>query len=222
MLLDMRRQKLVIISARPFESRFNQFARDIFWFTMLQTFKISLKPGAMAIWSASFMGMNRTTLTVGTSPWFTTPLLTTGLGLIADDSFAWFNGAAAALITGFDLDFTIAAKGEPVLGSFVSPDIFDGTCTVTGTVTGMRTTFANPILYDAETEFELGILLAAPGTAPVDTLAVYLPRVKLASLAAPVGGGDGPKIETMTLDIAPKVAVAGYDGTIAVVSSSAP
>jgi len=184
-------------------------------------FKLSCKPGAMAQYSATFMGMDRTLLVTGTSPWFTTPTTTTGLGLIADDSAVWFNGAAAVNITGFDLDFTITARGEAVLGNFVTPDVFDTVCKVTGTITGIRTSFANPILFDAETEFLVGIMLQEPGAVPRGALSITLPRVKLGALSAPVGGNDGAKIETMPLMVGVKVAAAGSDATVAVVSSSA-
>jgi hypothetical protein len=184
-------------------------------------FKVSCKPGAMATYSVTFMGMDRTLLVTGTSPWFTTPTTTTGLGLISDDSSIWVNGAVAAYVTGFDLDFTIGAQGEAVLGTFVSPDIFDNIASVTGTITAMRTSFANPILFDAETEFEVGILLQEPGAVPRGCFSIYLPRVKIAALSAAVGGDSGPKVEVCPLQVGVKVASTGYDATIANLGSSA-
>ena len=184
-------------------------------------FRLSAKPGEMATWGATFMGMDRTILVVGTSPWFTTPTTTTGLGLIADDSTAWFNAAAAVNITGFDLDFAIGATTLPILGTFVSPDVFDNIMTVKGSITGARTGSANDTLFDAETEFNLGLLLQEPGDVPRGALGVFLPRVKIASLAKPAGGSTGPKIETMAIEAAVKVAATGYDATIANFTSSA-
>lgn len=184
--------------------------------------KLSFKPNAMAMADFTFLGMDHTALATGTSPYFTSPSLTTGLSLIADDSAIRFNGSTVTTFTGFDLNFSIKAKGESVIGSFVPPDIFDNELDVTGMITGLRSDFSNLTLYDAETEFEMQILLKEPGTAPQNCIAIYLPRVKIAALAAPVGGGDGPKVVTLGLMIGPKVAATGYDGTICTISSTAP
>ena len=183
--------------------------------------KVSCKPGQMAKVSYQFMGMDRTILTTGTSPWFTSPTLTTGLGLIADDASIIYNGSVVTTFTGIDLDFKISAKAEAVLGSFVSPDIFDNILAVTGSITGLRSDFSNLTLYDAETEFSLNVLLKELMAAPANCFNIFLPRVKIQSLAAPVGGGDGAKIETLGLMVGPKVAATGYDATIATFSSTA-
>ena len=107
-----------------------------------------------------------------------------------------------------------------MLGSFVPADIFDNDMAVSGSISAPRSDFANLTSFDAETEFEMGILLQEPTTAPKPFFAVYLPRVKFSALSAPVGGGDGAKIETLTLMVGPKVAATGYDGTIATFHTS--
>ena len=182
--------------------------------------KYSFKPNAMATAEYTFMGMDRTVLATGTSPWFTSPTYTTGLSLIADDSAIRFNGATVATFNGFDLEFSIDAAGENVLGSFVSPDIFDNRLTVRGTITGLRSDFSKLTLFDAETEFEVSILLQEPATAPKPCISFFIPRCKISALSAPVGGGDGPKVETLELMIGPKVAATGYDGTVVAIQSS--
>lgn len=182
---------------------------------------LSFRPNQMATVALRFLGMDRTVLTTGTSPWFTSPTLTTGLSLLADDSSIRYNGAAVATFTGFDLDFSINAATEQVIGSTTPADVFDNDLTVTGSISGLRSDFSNLTLFDAETEFELGILLQEPTTAPKPCVAIFLPRVKISRLSAPVGGGDGAKVETLQLMTGPKVATTVYDGTVAVISSSA-
>lgn len=182
--------------------------------------KLSFKPNSTMA-DFTLLGVDHVALATGTSPYFTSPSLTTGLALIADDSAIRKNGVTVATFTGFELNFAIKTRTEAVVGSFVSPDIFDNELDVTGTLTGLRSDFSNLTLYDAETEFEVQILLKEPGSAPQNCFNLYLPRVKISGLAAPVGGGDGAKIETLTLMVGPKVAATGYDGTIATISSSA-
>lgn len=183
--------------------------------------KISCKPNEMAKISWTLKGMDRTAMTTGTSPYFTTPTITTGLGLIADDASIIYNGSVVTTFTGIDLDFTIGAEGQPVLGSFVSPDIFDNVLTVKGSITGLRADFSNLTLFDAETEFSLNLLLQELATAPKPCLNIFIPRTKIAALSAPLGGQTGPKIETLELMVGPKAAATGYDATVATISSSA-
>lgn len=194
---------------------------ELFLGNRVTSLKLSCRPNEMARITVGLMGMDRTALATGTSPWFTAPAETTGLGLIADDAAISFNGALVTQFTGIDLDFTIGASGQPVLGNFVSPDIFDNVLTVSGTISGLREDFAKITLFDAETEFAINLLLQELATAPKPFLNVFLPRVKIQALSAPVGGGDGAKIETLQLMVGPKVAATGSDGTIATFSSSA-
>jgi len=166
--------------------------------------------------------MDRTILTTATTPWFTAqPAVTTGLALVADDSSILKSGVSVGTFTGFDLNFAIAAQGANVIGSFVSPDVFDNRLTVTGTITGLRQDLSYLSTFDAEMEFDICIVLTEPVTAPKPCFAIYIPRVKIGGISAPLGGGDGPKVETLTLIIGPKDAASGYDGIVAVISQSA-
>jgi len=183
--------------------------------------RLSFKPNAHALATWSLLGMDRTILDVGTSPWFTLPpAATTGLALIADDSTICYNGAAVAHFTGFDLTFTINAAGQPVIGSQVSPDIFDNDVSVSGTITALRSDFSNLTLYDADTQFEVGIHLHEPGALPQGGFGFFLPRCTLGEASAPAGGGDGALIETLALNTGPKVAAATYDAGTCTISST--
>jgi hypothetical protein len=194
---------------------------ELFLGCRLTGLKLSFKPGAMGTAQYTFMGLDRTLLTTGTSPWYTTPALTTGLDLIADDSALRVNGVNVVNFNGFDIDFVIAAKAEPVIGTFVSPDIFDNDMTVTGSITALRSDFSNLTAYDAETEFEASIMLQEPTGAPKGCLSLFLPRVKIGAASAPFAG-DGAMIETLPLLVGAKVAATGYDAGMANISSSAP
>ena len=189
---------------------------------MLAGLKLSFKPGQQATMQTTWMGADRTALATGTSPFFTSPSLTTSLQLISEDSAVRFNGAIAATFTGFDLDFTLAVKGEPVIGALVTPAMFDNDLNVTGTITALRSDFAALTLLDAETEFDISILLQEPaGTAtPPAALSVFLPRCKLAKVEAPFGGGDGGKIETWSIITGPKATATGYDPGVCTFHSS--
>jgi hypothetical protein len=179
------------------------------------------KPNSMAMMNASFLGLDRDALASGASPFFTSPTLSSSMQLVADDSTIYQSGTAVTTFTGLTLQLRITAKGEPVIGSRVSPEVFDNDLAASGTITGLRSDFATLTSFDAETEFDIMLVLREPGTAPVACFGMYIPRVKIASVAAPVGGGDGAKIETRTLLFGPKTASTGYDGTLVTFSQSA-
>jgi hypothetical protein len=67
----------------------------------------------------------------------------------------------------------------------------------------------------------MSIMLQEPGSTPKPCLALYFPRVKIASLSAPFGGSDGAKVETLGLMIGPKTAATGYDAGMYTIHSSA-
>jgi hypothetical protein len=184
-------------------------------------FKLSGKPGEMVLWESTWEGMDRTILTTGTSPWFTTPAVTTGLALVADDSAISYNGAVAVNVTGFELEFKIAAEGEAVLGTLVTPDVYDNVCVVTGSLMGVRSDLSRAALFDAETEFEVSLLMQEPTAAPQPCAGFFLPRVKIGALSTPFGGTTGAKVETFPLLIGVKGAATGYDQSICNFFSSA-
>ena len=193
---------------------------EVFYGCRCVGFNLSCKPGAMAQVQYTFQGIDRTALATNTSPYYTTPDLTTSLGMIADDSTILQDGVAITSFNGFDLNFSLAAAGEPVIGSLTTPDIFDNDLTVSGSISGLRDDFDYLTLYDAETEFSLSILLEEAETDPDSCLGIYIPRAKIQALSAPVGGGDGAKIETRELMIGPKAAATGHDGTVVAFHSS--
>lgn len=223
-------QKKLVNPAAPvrYSHTVEQFGADmdlssIFVGSRVTGFSISCRPNETAKFSVTFRGLNWSFLVTGTSPYFTAPGLTTGISLIADDSAIRFAGQDVGTFTGFDLDFTIGADTDSVIGSFVAPDVVDDKWKVTGTVTGLMQDYTYKTLWEAETEFEVSIALQeAPASATLGVLSIFLPRVKIAKTSNPAGGGTGSMIETHNLMIGPKTATTGYDGTSAVIHSSAP
>lgn len=197
---------------------------ELFTGCRLTSMAVSMKPGQPVTIQYGFMGADRTQLTGASSPYFSSPTLTTSLPLIPEDSTLRYNGASVATFTGLDLNLQIAANGQPVLGSLTTQDIYDNDMTLTATITGTRQDFADLVLFDAETEFDISVKLEEPNTGPPKScFSYFLPRVKIQDLAAQLGGnGDGAKIVTLQLMIAAKAAATGYDASIMSIHSSAP
>lgn len=193
---------------------------QLFLGNRLSQLTLTMRPNAMTTCAWSFLGLNRDIMDEAATPYFVNPSLTTGLPLVADDSWIRYRGEDVAVVTGLDLTFTIATSLTPVVGSLVSPDVFVNDLTVSGSVTGIRTDLDNLRDFDAETEFEVHTLLVEPTDDPKPSVGLFLPRTKIGAITAPFSGGEGPKIETRTLMTGVKNAEAGYDSTVAAFYSS--
>jgi hypothetical protein len=156
----------------------------------------SFQPGEMATCEWGFQGVDRNVKTTGQSPWYTSPTLTSGVPLIADDAVITYGGSAITTLTGVNLTVSTEAAGQPVIGSFVSPDIFMNMLTVSGDITAIREDLTALDAFDAETEFELKVVLQAPTAAPKLTFAFVCPRIKIMDIDAAFSGGDAAKVET--------------------------
>jgi len=156
----------------------------------------SFQPNEMATVQWTFQGQDRNELAIAASPYFTSPILTAGIPLIADDAVITYKGAVVTKLTGMNLSVVTDAAGQPTIGSFLTPDIFMNMLRVSGDVTAVREDLLAATDFDAETEFEMKIVMQAPTAAPKLTFGVILRRVKLVDVDAPYSGGDAAKLET--------------------------
>jgi hypothetical protein len=181
--------------------------------------ELQLQPNGMVNATFGFVGMNRTWLATGSSPYFTSPTEYTSIALTAADASIYYNGSAIATLTGGSITFTIAAEVGAVIGSTTPVGTFDGMMTTTGDLVGSFTDASDHTLWDAETEFEVNLLLVEPdASAPVNFIHFFFPAAKILDIAKPLGG-DGLMPQQRRLAFTPKVAAAGYDAGVVTVST---
>jgi hypothetical protein len=160
----------------------------------------------------------------GSTPIFTTPTEYVSIGLVAVDASIYVAGVAIATITGGELLFELNAQGQAVVGSVLTPDIFEGPMKVTGQITAVRTLLTGSHLarFLAETDnVELSLLFVEPdAAAPIDFVHVFVPRLKYLGVTTNLGD-DGALIETIPVYAAAKATTTGYDAATATISSSA-
>ncbi len=223
----LTRMKKIISPAAPVLPYFTieQYDGDhdrsqYFFDTILTGMKLTCAPDEHIMVAYTFLGLDGVDLDTGTSPYFTTPTLTTGLKLIATDSFIRRNNGDVAKFTGFEVDFQIAAAVTKTIGSRKGV-IFANDLTVAATISSLRSDFAHFTALKAVSEFETSIMMQEPGVNPKPTMGLYLPRCKFADVGGPYGGGDGGKVDTLELIVGPKTAGTIDDGSIANFFSSA-
>lgn len=182
--------------------------------------KVTGSPDGMAVIEYTALGASMTTATGGSSPYFTNPTVYNSVPLVFSDAKINVRGVDIAVATAFELTYAINAATQPVVGSKVSPDVFDNDVVMTGTFSMIREDFTNVTAFVNEEEFELHILLTEPESEPKDYISMYVPRCKYTDASAPLGG-DGAMIESLPFQTGAQTASAGFDATMLTICTSA-
>lgn len=176
-------------------------------------------PDGMATLELRAMGGSQAAEGSGTSPLFTTPTEYGSIGLVfVDATINLDGGTPLAVATSFELTCDLNAAALPVIGATVTPDIFDNDMTMSGSLTLLREDLSFVTGFNAETEYELQVMLQEPDAAePKDTLNLFVPRIKFSGVDTPLGG-DGAMVQTMPFMVGMKIsatpATSGYDQTM--------
>ena len=132
-------------------------------------FTLNGGPDSMATLDVPVVGASMNTLATGTSPYYTSPTLTSTQGLTFADAVIRFNGADIATLTGFQLTYTINPQTLPIIGSSTTPDVFDNRAEVSGQLTMTREDLSMVTAFANESELELMVLLTDPSTSAPPT-----------------------------------------------------
>lgn len=186
--------------------------------------KISWSPNAVVQIEIGIVGQQMAILGTASSPGLTSPTQYTSIGLVAVDSSMSLAGVAIATITAGELMFDLGVAGEPVCGSTVSPDAWEGPMQVTGSITAIRTALTGSHLarFLAETDnVELSLMFVEPdAVVPIDFFHLFIPRLKYLGDVGSLGG-SGPIKEVIPVYAAAKSPTTGYDTATASISTSA-
>ena len=186
--------------------------------------KLTFQPTAVVKVEFGLMGQDMTIGAAGgATPVLTSPTEYTSIGLVAVDASIFLAGASIATITGGELTFDLGGQGVEVIGSALTPDIYEGPMKLTGHITAVRTLLTGSHLarFLAETDnVELSLLFVEPDAAvPIDFVHVFVPRLKYLGDSSNLGD-DGALIETIPVYGAAKATTTGYDAATATISTS--
>jgi hypothetical protein len=189
----------------------------------VSSMKLSFQPGSVVTVEFGIVGQQEAILGTASAPGLTGATQYTSIGMVALDALIFIAGSSIATVTGGELMFDLNVTGQDVVGSSVTPDVWEGPMKVTGQITAIRTALTGSHLarYLAETDnVELSLMFTEPDPAPpIDFIHVFLPRLKYLGDTNPLGN-DGPIIETIPVYGAAKATTTGYDTATAVISSS--
>ena len=169
---------------------------EVFWDLKVNSLAVKLPATGLATIDIGLMGLNHTNYASGDAPYFNSVLAACKKGVLAAVNGAiYVAGTKIALITGMDFDIAGNLSSEPVVGSNVKPDIFDGRVMVKGNMSVFFEDATFRDYFENETEVTINCVLTTADTATADFLSFTFPRVK-------VGGAskdDGEKgiVQTM-------------------------
>jgi hypothetical protein len=185
-------------------------------------FSITGTPDGMAIVDFSALGARQEVREGADAPYFTAPTEPTGDGLVFADARISLGGTDIAVCTAFNLEYAITAATQPVVGSQITPDVFDNDANLSGSVSLIREDMERMKAFIEEDEFELHVLLRLPGAEPQACHSLFVPRIKFNDVDAPLGN-DGAMIETANWNSGQIRGVTGYDtGLLTMCSSFTP
>lgn len=193
---------------------------EVFGGVRFTSFTLNGSPNGMADLSIGAMGLSASDLSTANSPYFTAPTEYTTGPLVFADAVIGFDGAKLITATSFSLSLDNGGSTLPVIGSSVGPDVFDGPARLTGSISMLREDLDSLGDFADEDELELFVLLQASMAAPKSYWGLYVPRLKLMGLDAPLGSTSG-LIETIPWEAGVKVAATGYDGTLLTITTAA-
>lgn len=195
---------------------------EVFGGCRVVSLRINGSPDGMATAEFGLLGASADTLATGASPFYTSPTLATSPPLVFADAKISYRGTDIAVVTAFSLEYVVTARTEPVVGSTVSPDVFDNDARLSGSISFIRQDLTVMDAFTDETEFEVHILLQENETAPKDYLSFYMPACKLGQVTAQLGG-DGAMVEQATIMAGMKEGYSstGYNDTMLTICTSA-
>ena len=191
---------------------------EVFWDLKVNSLAVKLPATGLATIDIGLMGLNHTNYASGASPYFSAVLAACTKGVLAAVNGAiYVEGTKIALITGMDFDIAGNLSSEPVVGSNVKPDIFDGRVMVKGNMSVFFEDATFRDYFENETEVTINCVLTTEDTATADFLSFTFPRVK-------VGGAskdDGEKGIVQTMPFVALFNADGDDGVTCTVDSLA-
>lgn len=186
--------------------------------------RLTFQPNSVATVEFGIVGRSLAILGTSSAPGLTSPTEYTSIGLVAVDAGIYLAGSSIATITGGELMFEIGGETVAVVGSRLSPNVYEGNMQITGNLTAVRTALTSSHLarFIAETDnVELSLMFLEPdAAAPIDFFHVFLPRIKYAGTQKDGLGNNGPLTESIPIRAAIKATATGYDSSMASIATS--
>jgi Phage tail tube protein len=183
---------------------------ELFLGCKINRMAIDLPPAGIATIAMDMMGKDMTALSTAAAPYYTSPTAETVSGVLAAvNGIVTVGGVAVASLTGLNININGNMTAEPVVGSNVYPDIFEGRVLVDGQFTAFFESVTMRDLFLNETEVGLSAVFSTSNSGVADFIAFSTPRIKVGSASK----DDGEKGIVQTFQFQALYNAAGGAGT---------
>lgn len=193
---------------------------EVFEWCRIGSMALEMQPNAMATLNFGVVGRNMEVKEGNDSPFFLTPLITTTQGLTAVEAKIMLGSTEITDLTGVSLNFDRRAAGQPVVGSVLTPDVFDNTLQITGSISGLRQDFARTKSFLDEDDLSLHLLFAENTSEPAEFVSLVIPYLSLASSSKSEIGQDGPRTQSLDVLVGIDPRGGAYEAAMAIWQSS--
>ena len=161
--------------------------------TKVGGFRLRGAPNSAGILEFPIMGITQEVRSAGSAPFYTTPTSTTTGMMTANRAAIEIAGVPVLNLSAFDMSTLIGLSLAEVVGSNLSPSVYDEDMTLAGTLSMLRTSAARQQEYLANTEFDLVIVFSDKIG---NTMTFTYPNLAFSGFTLPLGG-DGPPVITL-------------------------
>lgn len=176
-------------------------------------FSIQCPATGMATTTINVLGREQTVTSGASSPFFTSPTAAGTDGITAAVNGKIVHaGLVVGVITGVEINFTMAAEATPVVGQNFVAEVFLGRTIVTGQLTALLQDSVFLDAFDAETEVEILLMMTTTSAVNAPFVTFYMPRCKLGGATVALTGEAGVVV-TAPFTALLKPTTTGFDNT---------
>ena len=194
---------------------------EVFTGCRIGSMQLQMQPNGMATLTFGIVGQDMQVMTGAQAPYFTAPVATVTLGLTAVEALIRLGSTPVLDITGIDLTVNLNAAGQPVVGSNITPDVFDNLATIEGSITALRQDVSRVQNFLNEDQLSLSLVFAENTAQPAPFCAFSLCNFTFSSATKSELGSDGPRTQTLNLLVGKDERGGAYDPTMISFQSSA-
>ncbi|CAH1672062.1 phage tail tube protein [Chelatococcus asaccharovorans] len=224
--VTLSRPKKVLQGLTPRSFAFEEYEADIDGSEValgvrVGSMQLQLQPNGMAVLTFNFAGQNSDVLEGADAPHFTSPVATTSIGLTAVEAVIRIGDEDLVDLTSLDITVDLRAAGTEVVARTTTPDVFTNNATIEGNMTALRKDFTRVKNFLAEDVLSLHLLFAENEAEPKGFAAFYLGNLTLGSASKSELGADGPRTQTLSLNIGKDERGGAFDPTMIKFQTSA-
>lgn len=159
--------------------------------------QLTLNPNGMGILTFGVAGQNMAAEDGADAPHFTNTTRTTSLGLTSVEAKIRLGDEDLVDLTSLSLQIDLAAAGIDVIGSKITPDVFDNDATVTMSATALRKDLSKVKSFLAEEQLSVHLVFTENTDEPQEFMSFSIGNTALSQATKSELGQDGPRTQDL-------------------------